>query len=253
MNIGLSRIESLAADDASLDLIAASWLLTGDKPHRLSYTFKSYTRYSEQRHSYAVLRSDVAALDMTSELKRIARTRSDKVETGGLIFGEIDDAHQVIWVDSVSGPPPDSTSSDMQFLCGTAGTKKLNAFKSAASGKSSRFIGIWHTHPTVSYTHLDVYKRQLHLTVWEISPDTLKVLRAMVRSKGEDNAARHELAKWMVGAGAVSYTHLDVYKRQTFEWLEHQLLPHCQVPNGRSQPDPNPHPEPFSLAGRTWL
>ncbi len=147
LNIGLSRIESLAADDASLDLIAASWLLTGDKPHRLSYTFKSYTRYSEQRHSYAVLRSDVAALDMTSELKRIARTRSDKVETGGLIFGEIDDAHQVIWVDSVSGPPPDSTSSDMQFLCGTAGTKKLNAFKSAASGKSSRFIGIWHTHP----------------------------------------------------------------------------------------------------------
>jgi hypothetical protein len=83
-----------------------------DKRHRLSYTFKSYARYSEQRHGYAVLRSDVAALDMTSELKRIARTRSDKVETGGLIFGEIDDAHQVIWVDSVSGPPPDSTSSD---------------------------------------------------------------------------------------------------------------------------------------------
>lgn len=148
LNIGLSRIESLAPDAASLDLVAASWLRADDsKRHRLSYTFKGYAGYSDQLHGYAVLRSDVAALDMTSELKRIARTRSDKVETGGLIFGEIDDAHQLIWVDSVSGPPPDSSASETQFLCGTAGTKELNAFKSAASGKSSRFIGIWHTHP----------------------------------------------------------------------------------------------------------
>lgn len=148
LNIGLSRIESLAPDAASIDLVAASWLRADDnKRHRLSYTFKSYARHREQRHGYAVLRSEVAALDVTAELKRIARTRSGKVETGGLIFGEIDDAHQVIWVDSVSGPPPDSTASETQFLCGTAGTKELSAFKSAASGKSSRFIGIWHTHP----------------------------------------------------------------------------------------------------------
>lgn len=148
LNIGLSRIESLAPDAASLDLVAAPWLRVKDNDrHRLSYTFKGYSRYSELRHAYTVLRSDVAALDMTSELKRIARTRSEKVETGGLIFGEIDDAHQVIWIDSISGPPPDSTASEARFLCGTAGTKELNAFKSAASGKSSRFIGIWHTHP----------------------------------------------------------------------------------------------------------
>lgn len=148
LNIGLSRIESLAPDMASLDLVAASWLRLNDsKQQCLRYTFKDHPRHSEQRHRYSVLRSDVAARDMTSELMRIARTRSNKVETGGLIFGEIDDAHQVIWVDSVSGPPPDSTASETQFLCGTAGTKELNAFKSAASGKSSRFIGIWHTHP----------------------------------------------------------------------------------------------------------
>ena len=148
LNLGLSRIESLAPDAASLDLVAASWLQANDsKRHRLSYTFKGYSRHREQRHGYAVLRSDIAALDMTSELKRIVRTRSDKVETGGLIFGEVDDAHQVIWIDSVSGPPPDSTASEAQFLCGTAGTQELNAFKSAASGKSSLFIGIWHTHP----------------------------------------------------------------------------------------------------------
>ncbi len=148
LNIGLSRIQSLSSDAASLDLIAASWLRhSNSKRDKLSYTLKDYTRHNEQRHGYTVLRSDVAILDMTTELRRIGRTRSNKIETGGLIFGEIDDAHQVIWVDSVSGPPPDSTASETQFLCGIAGTKELNAFKSAESGKSSRFIGIWHTHP----------------------------------------------------------------------------------------------------------
>ena len=148
LNIGLSRIESLPSDSASMDLLASPWLpAEDDKRHRLSYTFKGYARHCEQNHGYAVLRSEIAALDMTAELKRIARTRSNQIETGGLIFGEIDDAHQVIWVDSVSGPPPDSVASETQFLCGTAGTKELNAFKSVASRNSSRFIGIWHTHP----------------------------------------------------------------------------------------------------------
>jgi proteasome lid subunit RPN8/RPN11 len=148
LNIGLSRVETLDHDEASLDLVAAAWLRAdhGER-HHLSYKFKDYARHVEQRHEYRVLRSNVAGLDMAAELKRIARTRSDQVETGGLIFGEIDDAHQVIWIDSVSGPPPDSIASEAQFLCGTAGAKELNAFKSAASGKSSRFIGIWHTHP----------------------------------------------------------------------------------------------------------
>jgi proteasome lid subunit RPN8/RPN11 len=148
LNLGLSRIGSLSSDSASLDLVGAPWLRRNDREsHHLSYQFKAYIRHSEQRHRYTVLRSGVADRDMAAELRRIARTRSGKVETGGLIFGEIDDAHQVIWVDSVSGPPPDSTSSETQFLCGTAGTADLNAFKSAASGRSSRFIGIWHTHP----------------------------------------------------------------------------------------------------------
>jgi hypothetical protein len=53
---------------------------------------------------------------MSAELKW-THACSDKVETDGPIFGEID-AHQVIWVDSVSGPPPDSVMSETQFLCG---------------------------------------------------------------------------------------------------------------------------------------
>jgi integrative and conjugative element protein (TIGR02256 family) len=148
LNIGLSRLAALEPAAASVDLVAAPWLQTdSSEPYRMSFALTGYSNYTDQVHGYHVRRSPVAALDMASELKRIARTRSDKIETGGLMFGEIDDAHQMIWVDSVSGPPPDSIASEMQFVCGTAGTQTLNSFKSAASGKSSRFIGIWHTHP----------------------------------------------------------------------------------------------------------
>ena len=56
--------------------------------------------------------------------------------------------------------------------------------------------------PPVSYTHLDVYKRQ----VWSLSGTARgngfqQILPAQGRADG-------------LGAVAVSYTHLDVYKRQ---------------------------------------
>ena len=60
----------------------------------------------------------------------------------------------------------------------------------------------------VSYTHLDVYKRQLLVTASAITED-------FYHNKIRKNASEKELM-W-VSRGcvmAVSYTHLDVYKRQ---------------------------------------
>lgn len=148
LNVGLGRVETLPHDRASVDLIAAPWIeKDGRASSKLSYAFTGCTTQPERRHGYTVLRSDSASRGITAELRRIARTRSDKVETGGLLFGEIDDSHRHIWIDSVSGPPSDSKASPEQFLCGTAGTKQLAAFKAKSSGGSSKFIGIWHTHP----------------------------------------------------------------------------------------------------------
>jgi proteasome lid subunit RPN8/RPN11 len=148
LNLGLGRIAALDVTQASIDLIAAPWRerKRSNSPH-LRHVFEAYPRLSEQRHGYQVRQSEIARRGMASEIRRIGRTRSDKVETGGLMFGEIDDSHRTIWIDTVSGPPPDSEASSEKFLCGTSGTKNLADVKSKASGGSSRFIGIWHTHP----------------------------------------------------------------------------------------------------------
>ncbi|OUH78045.1 hypothetical protein AZ046_005287, partial [Klebsiella pneumoniae] len=67
------------------------------------------------------------------------------------------------------------------------------------------------TVETVSYTHLDVYKRQAQ---WVLP-------RA-------NAPARNLLDKAFVTLGPVSYTHLDVYKRQirtrAASWRQHPLL-----------------------------
>jgi len=71
-----------------------------------------------------------------------------EVETGGLLFGERDDAAGVIWVSEVSGPPPDSEGSAEKFVCGIEGTAQMNAEKSARTRGSVHYLGMWHTHPT---------------------------------------------------------------------------------------------------------
>ncbi len=81
----------------------------------------------------------------------IIRSRDEaapEVETGGLLFGERDDAAGVIWVSEVSGPPLDSEASAEKFICGIEGTAEMNAEKKARSRGSVHYLGMWHTHPT---------------------------------------------------------------------------------------------------------
>lgn len=148
LNIGLTRTKDLDVDRASMDLTTAPWLSVEQSlPATLQFDFHAYPEFLERRHNYSIFQSNSAQRGIASEIRRIGRTRSPKIETGGLMFGEIDDSHRVVWIDSVSGPPPDSKASEEQFLCGTSGTRRLAQLRNQASGGSSRFIGIWHTHP----------------------------------------------------------------------------------------------------------
>ena len=58
----------------------------------------------------------------------------------------------------------------------------------------------------VSYTHLDVYKRQDHAVASLLHPSV-----ELIPVTGE---TEHEAVVPIGGLGPVSYTHLDVYKRQ---------------------------------------
>ena len=68
-------------------------------------------------------------------------------ETGGVLFGERDDAVGVVWVSDVLGPPPDSVASADGFICGREGVDEAATALNDRSRDASKPVGLWHTHP----------------------------------------------------------------------------------------------------------
>jgi integrative and conjugative element protein (TIGR02256 family) len=96
---------------------------------------------------YQIRISPEAWAGMRSWIVRSRDEAGPQVETGGLLFGERDDAARVIWVSDVSGPPPDSSASAEKFICGVAGTAEMNEEKRGRTRGSVHYLGMWHTHP----------------------------------------------------------------------------------------------------------
>lgn len=101
----------------------------------------------DRRHGYQVRVSRGAMLAMRGWMRRSERVRGRRDETGGVLFGHIDPFLKVVWVDEVSGPPPDSVQSPTAFVCGTAGVADMNAEKKKRTRNAVSFVGMWHTHP----------------------------------------------------------------------------------------------------------
>ncbi|MDE0402041.1 MAG: ThiF family adenylyltransferase [Gammaproteobacteria bacterium] len=104
----------------------------------------------DTNHNYSIRVCSLVEREMKAWTKRSSRVVEANVETGGLVFGEIDEAAGVVWATEVDGPPADSHASKDHFTCGIVGTKE------AVEGRRKRFhgsvncIGTWHTHPNSS-------------------------------------------------------------------------------------------------------
>jgi integrative and conjugative element protein (TIGR02256 family) len=111
------------------------------------FTWPPDAVFVDERQSYQIRMTAAARNVLLAWIRAARRRMGPTVETGGLLFGQIDDFLKVVWIDEVSGPPPDSLASPTGFVCGVAGTADLNAEKSKRTRDSVRFIGMWHTHP----------------------------------------------------------------------------------------------------------
>lgn len=96
---------------------------------------------------YEVRLASAAWREMTGWIATNDRARGARVETGGLLFGERNDLLKIVWVDEVSGPPPDSSHSASGFMCGVQGTAELASEKAKRTSELVHFLGMWHTHP----------------------------------------------------------------------------------------------------------
>ena len=123
------------------------WLCEESGPVNAFAWPPDYTLRDEGR-GYSVRVCAHAVREMRGWAKRSVRTAGATIETGGLIFGELNEAAGVLWVTEVEGPPPDSHAAEDHFTCGVQG------MEAAAQGRNRRFrgsvdcIGSWHTHPS---------------------------------------------------------------------------------------------------------
>lgn len=88
-----------------------------------------------------------AVSEMRAEVRRGARLRARRVETGGTLLGGFDPAARVVYVDDATGPPPDSRLSEGYFEHGTEGVEASIAARRLATARVTTFVGMWHSHP----------------------------------------------------------------------------------------------------------
>ena len=116
-------------------------------PPLLKFDWPSDRLIIERKRGFQIRLAKDAERDLLAWVRRGIRTHGARVETGGLLFGEVNEYLKVIWISEVSGPPPDSVASASEFVCGVQGTRGLHDEKRARTRGAVRFIGMWHTHP----------------------------------------------------------------------------------------------------------
>lgn len=68
-------------------------------------------------------------------------------ETGGLLLGQFDDACQVAWVTTATGPPDGSLTSPVLLQLNAPAAREFVQQRSDKTRGLTAFAGFWHTHP----------------------------------------------------------------------------------------------------------
>lgn len=147
---------------APMTNVAADWLRDADRSPRsfaidlsrdrrgrveAHMSWHPYHVLPDGNHGYEVRITHEAMSAILTWTRRSERTVGERVETGGLLFGQVDEFLKVVWIDEVSGPPPDSEASPEGFVCGTQGLVEMHQEKLSRTSSSVTFVGMWHTHP----------------------------------------------------------------------------------------------------------
>ena len=135
---------NLGANDGNHS--ASGWLFESQGTIH-SFSWSPDTVLGEKGRGYSVRVSPEAMNGMRAWTRTSRRVSGVDVETGGLIFGELNEAAGVLWVSEVEGPPPDSDASEEHFTCGVAGMAEAAAEKQQRYRGSVSCVGSWHTHP----------------------------------------------------------------------------------------------------------
>ncbi|MFI5851570.1 ThiF family adenylyltransferase [Micromonospora chalcea] len=103
---------------------------------------------TDESGEFEVRVSVTALAEARAEVQRGARVRTPEIETGGMLLGAFDDATGIVYIDKVTGPPPDSYLSATYFHHGIQGTQERVSAEVRRTASTTGFVGFWHSHPS---------------------------------------------------------------------------------------------------------
>ena len=148
LNLACNHLARDNDESAFADYVTQPHAAASDDQQAFAHaTWGSDLTWDDSDHDYQLRVSEAAWREVQAWIARNARLRGVDVETGGLLFGKRDDAARIIWIDEVSGPPPDSIADVDSFICGIEGTREMNEQFKKSSRHAVQYVGMWHTHP----------------------------------------------------------------------------------------------------------
>ena len=126
---------------------ALGWLCSATGPLH-AFSWPADHTLADRGRGYSVRVCAHALREMQAWTRRSSRVAGPDIETGGLVFGELNEAACVLWVTEVDGPPPDSIATADRFTCGVDGTVEAARARHCRFRGSVDCVGSWHTHPT---------------------------------------------------------------------------------------------------------
>lgn len=139
---------------------------------------------TDESRQFEIRVTSEALAEARAEVRRGARVRAPQVETGGMVLGAIDDATGIVYVDKLTGPPPDSYLSAAYFHHGVEGTQERVSGEVKRTGSTTGFVGFWHSHP-FGPAHPSATDEQGMATI--VAPDGT-TRRALMMILGGDDA-----------------------------------------------------------------
>jgi len=145
INKGAEYLNQIVEDSSYSAWVA---FLAGKNSKFQNEEFEYSTYITAPSVGSAEVRISQQAWKKMEEVIQNSSTHNDKMcETGGLLFGQFDQAAGIIWISEIMGPPPDSKATPEHFECGIENTEEENNRLSNLSRGSVEYLGMWHTHP----------------------------------------------------------------------------------------------------------
>jgi hypothetical protein len=157
--------------------------------------------------------------EIRAECRLMVRRRTWRIETGGLLLGEIDDACSVAWITSASGPPPDSRASAHLFVCGVEGVEELVHRQRTLTRGAKHFVGLWHSHPGGQAAPSRIDNEGMDEVVVPMSTAPRRALLLII------GATKSQWIAWLAESEAATHPVPDLYTRLTHRLQAARVLP----------------------------